>query len=93
VHLHDGCDAQPQLVDQAGLEQRLGYRNAPVDPDLATVVLLELSREVGQAALDDSGLRPLGFQQRRGATNFWTPLMKLANGSMTLPGQNWAQSS
>jgi hypothetical protein len=25
-------------------------------------------------------------------TNFWTPLMKLANGSMALAGQNPAQS-
>jgi len=26
-------------------------------------------------------------------TNFWTPLMNVANGSMSLPGQNSAHSS
>ena len=81
MHVQGRGDDQPQLVDQAPLEQRLGQRDAPVHPDITAGPPLQLGDELGRPP----SMTVVFAQVRPGvvdvATNFSTPLMKLANGS------------
>ena len=58
VHVDGRGDDEPQFVDQAVFEQRLGQRDAPVYPDIAAGLLLQVGHEFEQLAIDDRSVGP-----------------------------------
>ena len=85
--------AEPQFVDEAQFEERLGECDAPMDADIIAGPLPQLGDERDKVAVGDAGVGPGRFRRRRGHDEFLAPLMKLANGSMSLFGQYTAHSS
>ena len=86
-------DHEPEFVDDVGGEQRLRDRDACVDADIASALLLEIPNE---STSPPSTTVALAQSRSRGvdvATYFVTPLMNVANGSIWLLGQNCAHSA
>ena len=87
------CDRELEFVDDVGGEQGLRDRDACVDADIAAGLLLELADEVDQVTVDGGRVGPVPVERRRCRDDFATPSMNVANGSMSLLGQNNAHSS
>src|SRR5205814_1478446 len=56
---------EPEFVDIAGGEQRLRDRDACVDADIASTLLLEIPNEFDQPALERRGIGPISVKGRR----------------------------
>ena len=50
--LHGRRDHESELVNQALLEERLGQRDAAVDPDVATGLAFEIGDKLGETVID-----------------------------------------
>jgi hypothetical protein len=61
--------------------------------DVASGSILHTSHELDQLGVDHSRICPPGIERCGGGDVLATPLMNVANGSMSLPGQNAAHSS
>jgi hypothetical protein len=64
-----------------------------VDADIASALLLEIPNEFDQPAVDHRRIGPISVRGVDVATYFATLLMNVANGSISLPGQNPTHSS
>ena len=83
---------EPQFVDNTGGEQRLRDGDTRVDAYIASCLLLEIPNEFDQRPVDRRRIGPIPVKRRRCRDILVTPLMKVANGSIWLPGQNRAHS-
>jgi len=66
LSVHGRGDHKSEFVNQARLEERLGQRDAAVDPDVATGLTLEIGDELGETVTDDRTTRPPLLERRRG---------------------------
>jgi hypothetical protein len=81
-----------EFVDNDGGKQRLRDRDASLDPDIASGLLLEIPNEFDQPAVDHRRIGPIPVKGRRCRDILRDPLMNVANGSISLLGQNCAHS-
>src|SRR3954449_12528504 len=58
-------DHEPELVDNVGGEQRLRDRDARVDADIASGLLLEIPNEFGEPAFEHRRIGPILVKGRR----------------------------
>ena len=56
--MQGGGDDEAEIVDELGLEQRLGERDAPVHADVTARLLLELGDERDEVAFNDGSSSP-----------------------------------
>ena len=86
------CYHEAELVDDVCGKQCLGHRDTGVDSDVAAGLDLQVLDEFDQIAVDRSRICPFQLEWCGCRTYFVTPLMNVANGWISLSGQNSAHS-